>query len=838
MKFFERLLRIDRKIIYLLIAALVILPLVRPLGLGVKAGPRARALFDAVDAIPTGRTLLISVDFDPSSMPELYPMLVALMRHAFARDVKVLLCGLWITGAGLADQAMRQVAGEFRMVSVVGTRRDVAVTDILCPVAADSGTDVPVSAVISNRGSRAETAAVQLMVLTGVSAGRGLPARSAQAKGRDTLINIHQSVGLARGQVDTVVLADIPTATLGEYSIEVRVSLPDDENPGNDLRSKSFRVTRPQADGAVEVILAPSGILEAGLAVTPAGLVANRGTARAEIPVTLRILRGKWPTGTEIYRQSVVTGLGPGDVDTVVFGEWQVPSAGEYQAVLATGLPGDGEPRNDTASAGFAVREPLVDAAVVAVLSPVGRVDSGVAVIPRVGVANHGSRRELIPVSLNIGSDRFDTLMDVGPGDTVMVRFPSWLPVDTGTLPVSCRAVLAGDSRNGNDEQGESVRVVTRVDAAVRKLVVPASACAGDSVAISVVVANLGTRAESVSIVAAVLQRSDTAWEEQRTELLAAGESKKLCLGNWQPERQGKYRVATRVYLDGDAVARNDTATAMIPVTSVEQKREARDVSAVTVLAPAGIIDSGITVVPRVTVTNLGSRPESVPVSIRIGNSYQHDTIVWLEPAWLDTLIFPAWSADSVGTYPVLAYTRLAGDRNRSNDTALGREYGRDYVYLGWKAGVDAVILGMGENIKGVFPVDYYGHPLEQLPMMHDVQRLRDIPLGVALSAGTPGYQDWMLYGQARYGLKLGAGVTAVSAADAYPFLQSGQLSGLLSGMAGAAEYELMVERAGYSRAYKPAVAAMDSQSLAHVVIMVLVIVGNVAFFVTRKRRA
>ena len=84
---------------------LVMFPLIKPLGLGVTSGPRAKALFDAIDAVPAGKTILISVDFDPSSMPELYPMLTAVMRHAFAKDLKVLLCGLWVTGVGLADQA-------------------------------------------------------------------------------------------------------------------------------------------------------------------------------------------------------------------------------------------------------------------------------------------------------------------------------------------------------------------------------------------------------------------------------------------------------------------------------------------------------------------------------------------------------------------------------------------------------------------------------------------------------------------------------------------------------------------------------------------------------------
>lgn len=167
----------------------------------------------------------------------------------------------------------------------------------------------------------------------------------------------------------------------------------------------------------------------------------------------------------------------------------------------------------------------------------------------------------------------------------------------------------------------------------------------------------------------------------------------------------------------------------------------------------------------------------------------------------------------------------------------FGKKYGEDVVYLGWKAGVDAVILGMGENIKNVFPVDYYGNSLDSLPMMQEVTRLKDIPFMVAISAGTPGFSDWLLYAQSRYGMRVGAGVTAVSAADAYPYLQSGQLTGLLAGMKGAAEYEMLIQKKGYTNAYMPAVAAMDSQSLAHIVIMALVIIGNVAFFATRRRR-
>ena len=166
----------------------------------------------------------------------------------------------------------------------------------------------------------------------------------------------------------------------------------------------------------------------------------------------------------------------------------------------------------------------------------------------------------------------------------------------------------------------------------------------------------------------------------------------------------------------------------------------------------------------------------------------------------------------------------------------FNKQDGVDYVFLGFKAGVDAVILGMGEKISAVFPKDGNGKSLDSLPMMAKVRKLADIGFIVSLSAGTPGYSDWLFYAQSRYHAKMGVGSTAVQAADAYPYLQSGQLTGLLAGMKGAAEYEFMVAQHGFSKARMTAAPAMDPQSLAHIAIIILVIIGNIGFFADRRR--
>ncbi len=162
------------------------------------------------------------------------------------------------------------------------------------------------------------------------------------------------------------------------------------------------------------------------------------------------------------------------------------------------------------------------------------------------------------------------------------------------------------------------------------------------------------------------------------------------------------------------------------------------------------------------------------------------------------------------------------------------KEYGKDYVFLGWKSGILPVVLGMGEDIKKAYPADNYGTPLESIPMMQSIKNYRDIPFFISLSAGSAGYETWIAYAQSRYGLKIGAGVTAVSAADAYPYLQTGQLTGLLGGMKGASEYEFLVKQKGYTNQFSPASQAMDAQSLGHLLILILIVLGNIGYFFTR----
>jgi hypothetical protein len=153
--------------------------------------------------------------------------------------------------------------------------------------------------------------------------------------------------------------------------------------------------------------------------------------------------------------------------------------------------------------------------------------------------------------------------------------------------------------------------------------------------------------------------------------------------------------------------------------------------------------------------------------------------------------------------------------------------YGRDYVNLGFKPGGSAVILGIGSGFETTYPSDTRGTPLSQLPIMRDVKNYSDLGLAIDLATGsTP--SAWIAFAHQRFRLPVALGITAVMATDNYVYLQTGQIVGLINGMRGAAEYEHLVEHPDVGS------LGMSSQSVAHLVIILFVILGNIGYFAGR----
>lgn len=157
--------------------------------------------------------------------------------------------------------------------------------------------------------------------------------------------------------------------------------------------------------------------------------------------------------------------------------------------------------------------------------------------------------------------------------------------------------------------------------------------------------------------------------------------------------------------------------------------------------------------------------------------------------------------------------------------------YGIDYVNLGFQSGNEFVILRMGESFKSMFPVDQRYIPYDSLPLMKNIRNFSNVDLGFNLSAGRPGTVEWVQVAVDRYNLKMTAGNTAVQSPLVYPYLKSGQIIGLMGGMVGATEFEILTHKPGKAMTY------ILSQTFAHVMVMVFIVIGNVVYFRSRKEK-
>lgn len=161
----------------------------------------------------------------------------------------------------------------------------------------------------------------------------------------------------------------------------------------------------------------------------------------------------------------------------------------------------------------------------------------------------------------------------------------------------------------------------------------------------------------------------------------------------------------------------------------------------------------------------------------------------------------------------------------------MKKEYGVDYVNLGYRPGFITVMLAMGEEIRDIYSSDYQGVPIDSIPMLKDVHNYNQIDLIVGFEAGSTG-EFWIQYVGSRFDKKMFFGTTGVVAPDLYPYYNSRQILGLIGGLQGAAEYETLLKRE------VRAVYGMPAQSYAHIAILVFILIGNISYIFRKREEA
>ncbi len=173
--------------------------------------------------------------------------------------------------------------------------------------------------------------------------------------------------------------------------------------------------------------------------------------------------------------------------------------------------------------------------------------------------------------------------------------------------------------------------------------------------------------------------------------------------------------------------------------------------------------------------------------------------------------------------------------------------YGENFMSFGYKPGGEAVIKNIIVDWKQLFITDSRKQSLNDIPMTANIKSAKAMDLIVNVCAGDPGAKQWVQYAATPAGLPMVAGCTGVQAPLLYPYIPD-PMAGLLAAIKGAAGYEQILLEEYPSLATEEMIKStfsttaafqrMGPQFVAHLLMVVLILLGNVIFFLDRKRGA
>lgn len=186
-----------------------------------------------------------------------------------------------------------------------------------------------------------------------------------------------------------------------------------------------------------------------------------------------------------------------------------------------------------------------------------------------------------------------------------------------------------------------------------------------------------------------------------------------------------------------------------------------------------------------------------------------------------------------------------------------GYRYGEDWISFGYQLSSIAFYKAFIRDIPNVIPTDGVNNEkITSYPIMQGIKSVKDVAMLIDITASASVY-NWLQYVQpaTQPRLPIGYACTGIMATEALPYLESGQLAGMLPGLKGAADYESLVDKleareikAGHlQHAYNPdaptslrlpapAVKLMFTQGTAHIAIILFILIGNIGLLLTRYR--
>lgn len=166
-----------------------------------------------------------------------------------------------------------------------------------------------------------------------------------------------------------------------------------------------------------------------------------------------------------------------------------------------------------------------------------------------------------------------------------------------------------------------------------------------------------------------------------------------------------------------------------------------------------------------------------------------------------------------------------------------GYQEGVDWVNFGYRVDMVNWLKAFIQNVPGQVKADLHGTGVSQLPVMQGIHTAHDIAMVIDITP-TASYQTYIQFLSQPMHIPMGVGLTAVMAPEAYNYVDSGQLVGMMAGLTGAAEYQAL-----FAKQYNPQLPLhsrvnqySNANSIAHLLIISFILIGNIAMLLEKRR--
>ncbi len=99
-----------RHVVFIIIGIAVTLPIIFNIHLDSTVTPETQQVYANIDSLPAGAVIMVSFDFEASSFAEVRPLSEVIIKHAFAKNLRIVAVSLFAEGAALGEQLLSSLA--------------------------------------------------------------------------------------------------------------------------------------------------------------------------------------------------------------------------------------------------------------------------------------------------------------------------------------------------------------------------------------------------------------------------------------------------------------------------------------------------------------------------------------------------------------------------------------------------------------------------------------------------------------------------------------------------------------------------------------------------------